>query len=114
MSCCKGGTTVLPKENTNQTEINSGNTLKNYVVKILIFLVMLAAMPIIVLGIIWLLFKNIILSKDIDIIPLLRKFIKKTDSKLNFEEHNAEDDKELIYKVYNPDDYALLNVEKNN
>ena len=61
-----------------------------------------------------LLFKNIILSKDIDIIPLLRKFIKKTDSKLNFEEHNAEDDKELIYKVYNPDDYALLNVEKNN
>ena len=94
------------KSNSNSSEekkdIKSLPT-KNYFVKLLLFAVLVLISPIFLGVIIWVLFRKLILDKDIDILPLLLKLTGKDVPK---DEEQQEDDIE-----YNEDEVIAINVE---
>lgn len=108
MACCKGGSTYVAPE-ISQSH-NTGIIIKNYIVKFIIFLAMMTLMPVILLVIAYILFKNIVLSNDVNIIPLLREYIGKLDKKRKGYEEDIEDE----FEEYDEADYELINVEKIN
>lgn len=74
-----------------------------YVFKSLVFLLMMVTLPIIVLFIIWFMFKMIVLNKEVNVKPLLvaigKKFQRSTD--------DYEDD----YESLTEDDVVMVDVE---
>jgi hypothetical protein len=103
MSCCKG---KVNSENKDTAQLSISTKSKNYIVKTLIFLFMLCCLPVFIVYFIWVLFKNIVLSSDVNILPLVRKIIIKLNNKLNNEDVDADDD-----ESYLAEDYEIINVE---
>lgn len=103
MSCnCK-------KPNTNNPSTNNNNTKKqetvNYLSKVIVFLFFLVLLPILNLYIIWILFKMIVLNKNVDII----KFLKIINEKLK--ERKEDDDEDDDFDDLTEDDVISLDVE---
>jgi hypothetical protein len=105
MSCsgCKGAKTPSVQETV---DLSARVQLKNYIIKTIIFLVMVLLSPIVLIGIYVVLFKSIVLSKHVDIIPALRHLMQKWGKNNDDEDEDDDDEIEL-----NEDDYELTNVE---
>ncbi len=104
MGCsgCKGAKVPMVSESS---ELPLLVQVKNYIIKSIIFLVMVMISPIIMIGLWVILFKSIVLSKHIDIIPALRHIIVKLgENKTN----DSDDDDDL------EEDLELLDVEEIN
>lgn len=104
MSCnCKNGNKMddlLQKSSKSEKKINIGK----YVLKTFVFLIALAATPLIMLAIIWIMFKMLVLNQNIEFKPLLMAI----GNKFKREEKDEEDYDEIIYEK----DLIPLNVEE--
>jgi hypothetical protein len=76
-----------------------------YIFKVLAFILMVAALPIINLFIIWFIFRTLVLNREVDIKPLLYAIGAKF--KTNEDEEDEEDD----YNTLTEDDVELVDVE---
>ncbi len=106
MSCnCKNGQSMESMlENENKNPKSVGQTVIKYTLKVLGFLVLVAALPIINLYIIWFIFNMLVLNKNIDVKPILLTLGNKFKQK-----DYDEDDEE--YNELTEDDVELLDVE---
>lgn len=106
MSCnCKNGQSMESMlENENKNPKSVGQTVIKYTLKVLGFLVLMAALPIINLYIIWFIFNMLVLNKNIDVKPILLTLGNKFKQK-----DYDEDDEE--YNELTEDDVELLDVE---
>ena len=106
MSCnCKNGQSMDSMlENENKNPKSVGQTVIKYTLKVLGFLVLVAALPIINLYIIWFIFNMLVLNKNIDVKPILLTLGNKFKQK-----DYDEDDEE--YNELTEDDVELLDVE---
>jgi hypothetical protein len=99
MSCnCKKGNKIddmLQKDSNGEKKINIGK----YVLKSFVFLVALAATPIIMLFIIWIMFKMLVLNQNIDFKPLLMAI----GNKFKREEKEYDDDNDDITIIHEKD-----------
>jgi hypothetical protein len=91
-------------ENENKNPKSVGQTVIKYTLKVLGFLVLVAALPIINLYIIWFIFNMLVLNKNIDVKPILLTLGNKFKQK-----DYDEDDEE--YNELTEDDVELLDVE---
>ena len=106
MSCnCKNGQSMESMlENENKNPKSVGQTVIKYTLKVLGFLILVAALPIINLYIIWFIFNMLVLNKNIDVKPILLTLGNKFKQK-----DYDEDDEE--YNELTEDDVELLDVE---
>lgn len=105
MSCnCKGDkkTDDFLKDESIPSE-SIGQKILKYFFKTLAFVFMLALLPIIVLFIIWFMFKMLVLNKDINIKPLLLAIGKKFQQ--------TEEDYEDDYETLTEKDVVMVDVE---
>lgn len=93
-------------ENDNKNKKSVTQTVIKYTLKILGFLMLLVALPLINLYIIWLMFNMLILNKNIDVKPILLSLGNKFKQK---DDEDDEDDDE--YNELTEDDVILLDVE---
>lgn len=77
--------------------------VSSYILKVLAFILMVAALPIINLFIIWFIFRTLVLNRDVDIKPLLFAIGSKFQVK---DDEDEEDDEELT-----EDDVVMEDVE---
>jgi len=91
---------LLQKSSKSEKKINIGK----YVLKTFVFLIALAATPLIMLAIIWIMFKMLVLNQNIEFKPLLMAI----GNKFKREEKDEEDYDEIIYEK----DLIPLNVEE--
>lgn len=102
MGCnCKGNNGIDLIQEKEKAPL--GKRILNYSLKSLAFLFMMAIMPIIVLFIIWFIFKTLVLNENVDIKPLLlslgNKFKEKDDDDYEDDEdfdNLTEDDVEMV------------------
>lgn len=108
MGCgCKSGNKIdsmLPQKENN-TVVSTSKNVSKYILKSLAFLLMLVALPLINLYIIWLMFKMLVLNKDIEIEPLL------TAIGMKFKAKDDDEEEEYTEYDYNEDDLVVVNVE---
>ena len=104
-SSCKGSKTSTEIK----TSYNARVKAHNYFLKFIVFCIMMLLMPVIVLALIWILFKNIVLSEHVDIIPAIRQFVSYVGQKKKKDEDEEDDEQEL-----DGDDLELMNVERIN
>lgn len=103
---CKNGQSMDSMlENDNQNNQNLTQTIVKYTLKVLGFLLLVAALPLINLYIIWLMFSMLVLNKNIDVKPILLSLGKKFKQK----DEDDEDDEE--FSEMTEDDVILLDVE---
>lgn len=81
----------------------TGAKVAHYTLKVLMFLLMVVLLPIINLYLIYFMFKTLVLSKEVDIRPLLLAIGKK------FKEKDEEDDDD--YYSLSPDEVDMVDVE---
>jgi hypothetical protein len=81
-----------------------GKRIVNYTLKTLAFLFMVALLPIINLFIIWFMFKTLVLSRNVDIRPLLLAIGNK------FKETDNDDDDD--YDTLTEDDVVMVGVDE--
>jgi hypothetical protein len=93
-------------ENDDKNKKSVTQTVIKYTLKILGFLVLVAALPLINLYIIWLMFNMLVLNKNIDVKPILLSLGNKFKQK---DDDDDEDDDE--YNELTEDDVILLDVE---
>jgi hypothetical protein len=96
------------KNNDNQysvgSDINLSKRILNYSLRTIMFSLSLLTLPIILIFSVWLLFRTLVLNKDVNIYEML-KFMAKT-----FKNKNNEDDyDDDIYD--DEDEYELMDVE---
>jgi len=84
-----------------------GKRIINYTLKILAFLFMVALLPIIVGFIIWFMFKTIVLSKNVDIKPLLYAI----GSKFKEKDEDEDDIDEEEFESLTEDDVVMVGVD---
>ncbi len=96
---CKSG---VNSTNEKKMDVNK-ITPKNYVIKIILFTVLVLISPAFLGIIIWFLFKTLILDKELEILPLLLKLSGKNIINDTRDEDDDEDDEE--------DDVIPINVE---
>jgi hypothetical protein len=89
-------------ENDDKNKKSVTQTVIKYTLKILGFLVLVAALPLINLYIIWLMFNMLVLNKNIDVKPILLSLGNK------FKQKDEDDDE---YNELTEDDVILLDVE---
>jgi hypothetical protein len=93
---------TLNNDSNKKTSVNLFQKTITYSLKFLGFLVMIMFLPLINLGVIWIIFKTLVLNKDVDFKPLLVKigeiFYKDNDDD---DDDDYEDDENLV----------MLNVE---
>jgi hypothetical protein len=104
---CKNGQSMESMfENNAQNNKPVGQTVIKYTLKVLGFLVLVAALPLINLYIIWFMFNMLVLNKNIDVKPMLlylgNKF-KQTD--------DDDDDDDDDYEELTENNVILLDVE---
>ncbi len=118
MSCgCKNGSTSGIDENqiTDDTkkEISNLSLIRRYTFRGITFLFALALLPVILPIIVWMLFKTIVLTEQINMLPLLLHVGKKLKK---IGEPKEEEEEEENIEELNQDDYELIgvnNVNKN-
>lgn len=102
MACsCKGNT------NIKTSEINDGKVSQSvlmYALKLLGFLLVVILFPIISLVILWFIFKTLVLSKEIDIKPLLLAIGK------SFKEKDEDEDDDI--ENLTEEDVIMLDVDE--
>lgn len=105
MGCnCKNS--VQAKEiNENRT---TGNKITHYFLKTLMFLFIISLLPIINIYLVYIIFKMIVLNKEIDIKPLLLAIGEKFKEKIE-EDEDEEDD--VDFDSLTPDDVVMLDAE---
>lgn len=89
--------------NDKKIEIVNKN---NKVVGLILFLIITMFSPLLLLFILWMLFKHLVIGGSIDLISLF-KMIK---NKLDNEEDNDEEDVDI--NILNPEEYKLIGVEE--
>jgi hypothetical protein len=102
---CKNGNKIddmLQKDSNGDKKINIGK----YVLKSFVFLIALAASPIIMMFIIWIMFKMLVLNENIDFKPLLMAI----GNKFKREEKEYDDDDDIT--LYDEKDLIPLEVEE--
>ena len=110
MGCnCKGGEnndmdSLLAKGGSSNE--NKAQKISSYIFKGLAFLLSLALLPVINLAIIWLLFRTLILNKDINIKPLLTAIGNK------FKDDKDDDDDDDEYETLTEEDVVMVDVEE--
>lgn len=77
-----------------------------YILKVLAFVLMIAALPIINLFIIWFIFRTLVLNREVDIKPLLYAIGAKFKPN-----DNDEDEDEVDINTLTEDDVELVDVE---
>lgn len=118
MGCnCKTKKSVDSSSNDeNKPKLNIISNVIHYSIKLIGFTIALALLPIIILMIVYYMFKLIVLTKDIDIKPLfvsVSKFMKKV-AKDNADEDDDEDDDdndEAEWEEANSDEFVLVGVD---
>lgn len=106
MGCsCKNGNTMDEMLSTDKKKITSTQKVSKYTLKVIAFLLMLLALPLINLYLIWLMFKMLVMNEDIDIKPLLMAIGNKF--KNNQEDYDDDDFEE----DFNEEDLITVNVE---
>ncbi len=117
MSCksCKNGDTKLSvfqknpnnkKREVEPTAKDFGFQIFNYAIRVILFVICLLATPLIMVFVVYILFKTVVLNKgDINITPLLLEIAKGLGigKKKNVEDEYPEDYEDL--DVNNPDEY---------
>lgn len=97
----KNGQDNKEKNKTNDTLFNKVVT---YSLKFLGFLFLVSLLPIINLVIIWFIFRTLVLTKEVDIRPMISFIGRK------FKDTNVEDD--IIDDDGNLEDYVMVDVEE--
>ena len=105
-----------PVNNKNNPKVNIGVNIIHYSVKLIGFFIGLALLPIIVLMIIYFMFKLIVVSKDVDIKPLfvsLAKLMKQVakDNADEDDDDDDDDDNEAEWENVDPDEFELVGVD---
>lgn len=99
------------KNSAQAQQINDNRTtgvkVTHYALKTLAFLLMVVLLPVINLFLIYFMFKTLVLSKEVDIKPLLLAIGKKF--KDNSDEDDDEDD--IDYETLTPEDVVMVDVE---
>ena len=93
---------------TNQEDLNKPNIGQNYIVRILIFSFSLISLPFIVVFVIWVLFKHIVLQKQINITSFIQSVANKIKKK------DIEYPEEFIDENdigFNPENFELTDVD---
>lgn len=114
MGCgCKkdGGSDIginqVPDE--TQVEISKLSIIRRYTFRVITFLFALVLLPLLLPVIIWMLFKTIILTEQINMLPLLLHVGKKLKKMGEGKEVDEDDDDDNLEEI-NPDDYELVGV----
>ncbi len=108
MSCgCKGDSKVSINTVPDETkiEISKLSIVKRYTFRLITFAFALVLLPLLLPVVLWMLFKTIVLTEQINMLPLLLHVGKKI-KKIGEPKDEEEDDDEL--EVVNPDDYELV------
>ena len=118
MGCnCKTKKSVDSSSNDeNKPKLNIISNVIHYSIKLIGFAIALALLPIIILIIVYYMFKLIVLTKDIDIKPLfvsVSKFIKKVaqDNADEEDDDDDDDDDEAEWEEANSDEFVLVGVD---
>ena len=100
----KGNKGIDALNNTNAPKEKLGPMIITYALKIVGFLILIAALPIINLFIIWFMFKTLVLNKEVNMKPLLLAIGSK------FKEKN-EDEEVEDYDSLTEEDVEMVDVE---
>lgn len=105
----KNGFNVNVNNTSSNTEVKKSqdttfNKVVRYTLKVIGFLLMVALLPIINLFIIWFIFRTLVLTKEVDIKPMI-KFV---GAKLR----NNTKDEEIDYENLKAEDFEILDVEE--
>lgn len=96
------------KKDSNQysvgSDVNVTKRILNYSFRIIMFSLSLLTLPIIVIFSTWILFRTLVLNKDVNITEMLKGVIKAFKTK-----NDDDDDDEDIYD--DEDEYELMDVE---
>lgn len=101
MSCNCKNSAQAQQINDNRT---TGVKVTHYILKTFAFLLMIVLLPVINLFLIYFMFKTLVLSKEVDIKPLLLAIGKKFKEK-------DEDDDEIDYETLTTEDVVMVDVE---
>lgn len=102
MGCnCKGQNIDSLESKVDNLGNKNGKNIVKYFFKLLVFLLFVIFSPIILIGVLWLIFKMIVLNDSVDVKPILIKLGKKL-------KNNDEDDD---FDGITNDDVVMLNVE---
>lgn len=105
MGCnCKNGTSMSDLTN-NGKPLSLFQEVIKWTLKILLFAIMMAAMPVIILAVIYFIFSTVVLNTKVDIKPLLLALGKRFKS-IDYDEMDDEEFEELT-----EDDVELTDVE---
>ena len=114
MGCgCKSGSGVGLNDVSSETqeEISKLSLIKRYSFRILTFLFAIALVPLLLPLVIWVLFKSIVLTENINLFPLFLAIGKKLKKMGDPKEDEEED---IDIENINPEDYELVGVEDDN
>lgn len=102
---CKGNNKNIDSYLADGEKSNEklGPKIGSYVLKFMVFLLMVAALPIINLFIIWFIFRTLMLNKEVNIKPLLNVIGKK------FQDKEIEEEEE--YNDLTEEDVVMVGVE---
>lgn len=110
MGCnCKGKNGEASSPITDEMSIIG--LIIHYAIKLLAFFVLLAFLPIIMLGVVWIMFTTIVLNKDVNMKPLLTALGQKFNDK-NTEERDADDGYIKDLNDLTEDDVILMDSEE--
>jgi hypothetical protein len=105
---CKNGQSMDSMlENENKKPKSVGQTIIKYTLKVLGFLILVAALPLINLYIVWLMFNMLVLNEKIDVKPMLLSLGNKFKQKDDDDDDDDDDD----YEELTEDNVILLDVE---
>lgn len=110
MSCnCKNGTNINELMGDGKTT-SASHTVIKYSLKIMGFLLLLLALPLINIYIIWLMFDMLVLNNNVDIKPLLLALGKKFEVKEEDDEEEELTEEEFMELT--EDDVVLIDSEE--
>lgn len=102
MGCNCKNSAQAQQINDNRT---TGVKIAHYTLKTFAFLLMIVLLPLINLFLIYFMFKTLVLSKEVDIKPLLLAIGKK------FKDKDDDDEDEIDYETLTPEDVVMVDVE---
>jgi hypothetical protein len=112
MSCgCKGGDNAANSKSTPLDRLNLRGKIFNYSLRTVLFLVASVFTPLLVPVIIYVLFKQIVLNKEIDFYPMLEKTMRIVLNKRRRKTEIEEEDDDIDLDNVNPDEYVTMDVE---
>lgn len=109
MGCnCKTDKGFEPSEESkfsNLTNKEKGGLILHYFFKVIGFLIGIVLLPLINIGIIWVMFNTIVLTKEINVMKLMKSLVK------NKRSDDDDDDDDDDYDELTEDDVVMVDVE---